>query len=1109
MILRMVSRIVGLTVIFAAVAGAQELPTHERGLVADTVYQGDDVSLVNEFNGNLVITLPIGKSYPVGPSLSYGLSAVFNSTAWTADERQCLFNNQLWDYALPFPDPRATGGLGWHIHLGRLFAPNHEPYNGANYWSYVTPDGSQHLFREKLHPGHPADDDPHWFTWYTQDGTFLRMRRFLGSSEVCADPPPNALTGSDCYRIEFPSGTMHEYHAFPTGEVSDWRLTRIRDRFNNWIDLKYPDTSRTLIVDSHGRTQTIHRSGGRVTQVDLTAFDGTIASYVLHYTSTVIQRQRFWPPSCATEDPTVTVDLLTRLELPDGSYYQIEYNTTDSHPEYLSGGVKELRLPTGGKYVWTYQQIDFIRTDPPYQDIDWSRITFGVATKEIYEDSTSTTPSATWRYQFDTVGNPSLPPDDSVPCYHAVTASDPAGNDTVTYFATSHSLHQWRYALPMTVCDPHNGGAEYPAEGPFLSQEIYEGSVATGTRLRSVWVDYESDGRSYGAVVGWNHRLRYRKVVYHDDGDRFIEETFSGRTGLGRYRTAVANADFGDAGTRTVETLYHPEYGEFVINPETMEEDPSSTFVMPARDDPWVLTTFTERRVSDSGDTAITQMCFDPDTGFLERQRVLAGASPAKHDLLTLFEQEEIAGASTGRVASQLSYGGDDQISMDNTYTDLCEMTVSGLVAQYRMDHTYTSGVLSSSKWVDPCDGTEVLSAADYDVDPSTGLIATSRDPSGVATALVYNNSGRLTSEQSESGAWIHYHYQVPTTSHPSLALHLTIETCANGLSTCSGADLLGWKRSYYDGLGRMIQETLRYPAQTGLVDESHWMTYDVMGRKATESSWGDAALVTAYGPYDRFGRLGKVQPPGSNPATQVTYQGDRVVTREVKIATGAAGERTSVFTTEIYDPFGRLERVCEAQESAWAGTCTGIETSYTYDNRGFLTGERHPEFGPTGNGWTYYSYDALGNALSRILAGTSDFALLYTYDRASRLIRIDEVTGPDESRPLKEFYFARTNDGSDLRKGKLVRAKRHNWVDVVAPLRVSGTLDAVITDSYRYEGLGGRPSLRQTSYQLNATTFAFRTRYEYDEQGNYFLRDLSTSLKEFNRWKRWKGERE
>ncbi|MCP4592778.1 MAG: hypothetical protein GY842_18750, partial [bacterium] len=205
-------------------------------------------------------------------------------------------------------------------------------------------------------------------------------------------------------------------------------------------------------------------------------------------------------------------------------------------------------------------------------------------------------------------------------------------------------------------------------------------------------------------------------------------------------------------------------------------------------------------------------------------------------------------------------------------------------------------------------------------------------------------------------------------------------------------------------------------------------------------------------------------------------------------------------------------ERVCEGQPTAWTGNCDGVETVYEYDesgnlahvcsaatesgcgqerfftrdNRGFLVSERHPEIGPTGNGWISYTYDVLGNVLSKTVAGTSEFDLRFTYDPASRLIRVDEVTGPVETRPLKEFYYARTNSGTDLRKGKLTRAKRHNWVDVVGPLLDrSGNLDAVISDSYRYEGLDGRTSLRQTSYQLNATTFAFRTSYEYDQQGN------------------------
>ena len=58
----------------------------------------------------------------------------------------------------------------------------------------------------------------------------------------------------------------------------------------------------------------------------------------------------------------------------------------------------------------------------------------------------------------------------------------------------------------------------------------------TGTKVRSVWVQYGSDGRDSGAVLGRNHRLTYRKAIYHDDGDRTKEMTLSNFDGLGNHR---------------------------------------------------------------------------------------------------------------------------------------------------------------------------------------------------------------------------------------------------------------------------------------------------------------------------------------------------------------------------------------------------------------------------------------------------------------------------------------------------------------------------------------------------------------------------------------------
>ena len=148
---------------------------------------------------------------------------------------------------------------------------------------------------------------------------------------------------------------------------------------------------------------------------------------------------------------------------------------------------------------------------------------------------------------------------------------------------------------------------------------------------------------------------------------------------------------------------------------------------------------------------------------------------------------------------------------------------------------------------------------------------------------------------------------------------------------------------------------------------------------------------------------------------------------------------------------------------------------------------EEHPEIGPNGNGLVSYTYNASGNVLSKDIAGSSDFSLRYRYDAANRLLGVDEVTGanPETVRRLKEFQYARANNGSDLRQGKLVLSKRINWVDPVPPLEgLTGTLPVTISQAYRYQGLDGRVSERQTRYQLGLGHFAFSTGFEYDPLG-------------------------
>ena len=138
-------------------------------------------------------------------------------------------------------------------------------------------------------------------------------------------------------------------------------------------------------------------------------------------------------------------------------------------------------------------------------------------------------------------------------------------------------------------------------------------------------------------------------------------------------------------------------------------------------------------------------------------------------------------------------------------------------------------------------------------------------------------------------------------------------------------------------------------------------------------------AGVTHYD-YDAFGRPTRITPPdGSAHDALLSYAGDRTVTRTVKIGssrnTSGLIVEEPVATTETYDRQGRLISVAE-RSSPTGGTTTtsyaydvggrlkSVVTNsqtrlFSYDHRGFLLSETHPEKGATGNGTvTYGSYD-------------------------------------------------------------------------------------------------------------------------------------------------------
>lgn len=1096
---------------------AQKPATQKRGTSAPATVNLGELEAINPFTGALTLRIPLGISYPLGRDSAYRFLAVHNANLWEFNPVVCSNNGS---YELPEPDPDYNGGHAWQIYpFGRLlFAGSH--------WRYTTEDGSQHGLYPRLHHNYPAAADPN--TFYSTSGTYLRLRSFPAGDPQCHDAGP-------CNLLDLKSGETREYHPRTVKGQTVWLPTRITVAGGNWIDIAYPADGSWRITDVHGRTHELDFAGPagdyeRVTELRVAAVGGGTATYGFEYQTTTFERQTFNPALCNSESPTVQLEALTRIVLPDNSYYEATYYTSDAHPgDVLSGAASSLRLPTGGQLRWTYTPLVIGRQvlDPapgPEPQIKPIHRAFGVATRETAL-TVGGPAEGTWTYSYEADPGLNVPGEDGVPCHRTVTVSSPLGHDQVSYFTVS-AAHMWSFGLPFTRC----GEGVYNASGPFLSTETYLGSKDSGVLLRSTFVEYESDGLFAGGTSQeHNQRLVFEKTVFHDDPDANDEPTWISRRltdhdGFGNFRTVEVDGTLNAQDAKTITKNFNPGSGSLIVDPE-LGTSTGSTLVMPTPSQPWLLETYDMVTVTAAGETTTTEHCFD-ETGFqtLERLRVAAGRGST--DVLRVFTP-----TTDGFIASAKTYGGIGQAGI--SLGALCTLALPA-EPEYQTNYTYHGGVIESSTAINPCDGTELAALTDRTIDTNTGLVVSARDPAGSETVLVYDELGRLTSERPADDAWRQTEYRWPTVANPNLAPRITESACGNGSASCTKNASLAWSRTEHDGLGRLTDEIQQIPTAGGDSDQVRVTTYDAAGNRASVSSW-DSSATTTFAGYDPFGRPGTITAP-DGAVTRLTYRGERFVTRRTRVMT-AAGVQEFSYATETRDAHGRLVAVCEGSDVDFDGSsCGGVETTYSfdvgdrltricqnrvgqtcgqirrfvYDHRGALLQERHPEVGVNnlrlaedetivdpdgltevettadiGNDWTFYTRNSRGLPLTRDLQGSTSFDLIYEYDAAGRPLRVLE-TNDGNPRPLKELVYADANQGANLRAGKLIQAKRHNYVDVQGPIAAAnpGALDAVITELFRYEGPGGRLSESQTRFNFGTLTLAFETSQTYGELG-------------------------
>jgi YD repeat-containing protein len=732
----------------------------------------------------------------------------------------------------------------------------------------------------------------------------------------------------------------------------------------------------------------------------------------------------------------------------------------------LNGLLERLDLPLGGSYEWDWQAVLFpklsgerfgapvgIAQDPPH-----SR-SVGVSERRHLNRSGGVLGRWSYEHALTNFG-------DGDPRELVVTeTAEPPGHVTKHYFSVwpgdpsppfdphpeGWSEHEYGLPFTRTVDD----GATDPR---FLSRRIYD---EDGVLKRTVYVRYERSGDTRA-----NPRLVSQRTVYHDDAGRRADLDLSNFDGLGHFRQEQATGNFPGTASRTTTTSWNP--GRSLSN-------------LPGPSDPWVLDTYDSRQVSEGGQTIVQDFDFNEANGFLKRTRTRASTAGACGATDIVVERTHLSGFPR----LENVYGGDGQALAVNC-TDLAGLSLPADPV-YRRRHTHTCGVLSKTEILQPGGGPLSFLPLDLTIDCDSGLVASARDTAELQTSFSYDLLGRLTLEDlsADQGADTTYQYDREGTSG-NLPARVKVQRK-------DGSAILAEAHVRIDGLGRVEEERRTMPDGTLAVRQTLWSSRGwIENRSEWEADADPERSNTEFRQYDPFGRPRRINLPDGQMVT-ISYAGDGSRTITVPVATGltAAGEPilTNASTTEVYDRFGRLVTLFEPNDTKTSylydaqgnlvqvsGNDGGspVQTrTFSYDGRGFLTSESHPELGTS---ILYSDFDPQGNP-GRIRRGGWDLA--YSYDAAGRLTEIKER---GTTRVWKSWDYATGNSqAGQWSKGKLRSASRHNRVTNPA---TGGAIEPIVTESYEYSGVGGRISKVTTEVAVGGSP-RFEYALGYDPLGN------------------------
>ncbi len=1089
-------------VLLAASAFAQQQhPRFERGFNENRLYDLGDLDQVNLFNGNLSIAIPIGQAYPLGGDRTFQLKLTYNSKVWDQEIDENTGDPYLTYTTVAQLNPFENAGIGWSLNLGRLQPPT-SPGNETADWIYVSPDGAEHSFKADLRANQSSGSG----FGFTRDSSYLRIKH--GSAP----------------EVHFPDGQVHRFDG-------SGRLTSMRDPHGNSIlNVAYPG-SRWEISDRFGRSYVVNYNtfAGRpyITSVQLPTFNGGSTTFDLTYAPDTT----FEKPLCIHSDPVqptqANVRRLESISLPNDTSYDFTYN--DGGVGNCSNGtLASMRIPTGATSSYNYGEYRFAKpcsgneghTGGPPSTQDIPRLfstSLGVSTKTL----TRGNDIDTWTYEQDFIGevgnqNGCLAGDNgnsSAWEYAKTIVTDPIGHQRHHYFSmwqgnnpSGNLTTRKDHALPFTRVAELNDYA-----GWFLSSRVYDCPTVFSCELvRSTYVAYEHDfdefneagsDNSYN-VGNYNRRELKRRTVFHDDSNKRIDVLRDYWDGLGHYREEETVGNFDEGTNQRIQTTNY--------NCSSITSVCGSEAAVPANNAKWLLNTSSYSQTTQPGVpsyTSKTLTCFDTQ-GELILSRRLNGSGATNKDLVTVLERWSGSDVRAGSVKAEKSYGGDDANLPTGTSSICSPTSIPSAQLEYEIAHTRSSGVLASSRYqgTPDCDSGQPCSFpkhVDNVIDADTGLVMTSRDPSGLATSYNYDESSRVVlvkPSTAHGGAWTSINYQNHNPSSPTSTAKAIVRHRPNGVS--SGGTILAEEELSYSAMGRLRLRTIETP--NGQAKSR--VEYDALGQRTRETVWGFGSAgskATRFMAYDPFGRARQIKTPDALTQSR-TYTGNRKIVTSTRIQLQLPSAAPEIVNKrEFYDVLGRLDLLEEHpaatttkanyayddQDRIRVATVSGVDgaqtRTFSYDRRGFLLWEQHPE--TPGANINYGSFDSKGNPGTRSHGGVT---LHYDYDDGGRLVSVSDFGLPHAPQQLKTWVYE-NDSGAVGAFGKVKEAWRTNHFELNSlPLVVR------VRQETEFAGVGGAPSARtltdffEAAPGPSATTddetkrSQFRQVWEYNDLG-------------------------